>query len=307
MLRKWYYPSWCGDYRLEARMRDTNGGYRDPGAEEVPEVCVLTVTDPTPAEIEELALFLEKAKWQGWASKLAGLRETGTSQLEIKAPLWEAAHVLLGLDEKPREGLLTTVVSENGEVRAFDTSQGKMLTRAEVVEGARAVTTRRPTLCCPSCAPGAEMRASRVLRAFCTPAQWQTWVERGYLICVGNLSGDAYRVAHRHSPLGIKQGKCAWDLTYSHVMHAHYAFLPPPEEVLALKLTLEHREHWIRNGSGCCYDLGSNYINPFMSSDDQSGDGIDDARFTRSLGVIFREMAQGAKVLLKEAFDDDRS
>lgn len=292
MIMTWYHPSWCGDYRLETLVREQEGLYHAPQAAEDVTCTVLTVTDPTPAEIVELSRFLDAARRKGWVSKLAGLRETGMSQLEISASIWEAGHLLLHRRGKPRQGVITAVKSVAGTVEAIAGTEADAEAKVQEAIAApsadTAVTTPRPTPCCPRPVSGPEQRASDVLQEFCTSRQWNDWLRYGQLVVVGNLSGHAYRIAHRHSPVARRQGRCAWDLTTDRVMHMHCSQLPPPEEVLAIKLAIEHREHWVRNSSTAFSGRGPYYPDPFMTEDRQGLDGVVDATITQVIGGAFR-------------------
>jgi hypothetical protein len=290
-VRRWYVPSWCGDYRLTATVEDKGerSGYREPGAEEEATLSLLTVTDPTPVEVKRLGDFLAHARKQGWVPGLAGVAESGTSELIIRAPIWEAAHALLDRKGTGRPGTLTSVVSADGKVTSVDGVGAEAEALVKSDDAKEAVTTSRPTLCCPNCVQGPEKRASEVLHAFCTQAQRESWDVHGFLVCYGNLTGRAYRIAHRKSPLAQQQGKPAWDIEGGHLMHCHCANLPPPEEALAIKLTLEKREHWIRNRSGALRaDPGTKFWNPFMPASAQVMDGVPDAGVTRSIAAWMR-------------------
>lgn len=286
MLSRWFIPSWSGDFRLVAEGEDK---------------CRLIVVNPTLAEIEQLGSFLVKARKKGYVPDIAGVAEKGESTLTINASVAKAGRLLLGR-KMPRKGLLTSVKSVDGRLEVVDGDAGseEVTEAVEKPEADKAVTTRRPTLCCPTPQVEREVRASEVLRTFCTSKQWEEWVAKGYLHCVGNLTGHSYRIAHRHSPLAAEQRKICWDLHDDHVVHCYDWSVPPPEEALAIKLTLEHREHWIRNASGM-YTLGAVgdaifdprrnrkstelYPDPFMSPDRQYLDGTDDAAFVRGFGA----------------------
>ena len=147
-----------------------------------------------------------------------------------------------------------------------------------------AVTTSRPTNCCPYTIPGDTRgrRADRLLLAFCTAEQQETWIEYGWLEAVGGITGDLYRIAHRHSPIARDQTKVAWLLTHNQVIHAHATWLPPAEEVLTLKLVIEGHESWVRNPSAT---LGGAPVlpHPFQPKDRQAADGLAEAGFVASL------------------------
>ena len=122
----------------------------------------------------------------------------------------------------------------------------KLETAAEDEKAETAVTTKRPTKCCPDPIEGPLVRSSRVLRKFCTPQQWKDWCVHGWLICYGHLSGHAYRLVHRHHPAAKVQGKICYDLDDRQTLHAYDWSTPPAEEVLAFKLILENIEPWLR-------------------------------------------------------------
>jgi hypothetical protein len=81
----WAFPTWSGDFRLEA-----DGG----------EKSVLTVVSPTPAEIERLGRFLKKARAKGWVGQHVGFVPNGEVKIQVDAPLAKAGRILLG--EKPK-------------------------------------------------------------------------------------------------------------------------------------------------------------------------------------------------------------
>jgi hypothetical protein len=263
-LRRWCHPSWCGDFRLEADGDDA---------------CKLVVIDATPAEQELLDKFMKKARKKGWIGEMVGVKPTGQTTLNLPVPVAEAGKLLLAR-KAPRKGILTAVKSVKGELEiVLGDDEDKLAEATEKEDADEAVTTRRPTLCCPTPVSGPERRASEVLRAFSTPEQWDSWVKNGFLLCTGGLSGHRYRVCNRHSELARRQGKITWDLDDDGIVHAYDWSLPPAEEVLAMKLALEHAEHWIRNRSGVLRMGELKFRNPFVSEADQGLDGTQDAAF----------------------------
>lgn len=146
-----------------------------------------------------------------------------------------------------------------------------------------AVTTSRPTNCCPYTIPGDTRgrRADKLLLAFCTAEQRETWIKYGWLEARGRITGDRYRVAHRHSPIARKQTKVTWLLDSDQVVHAHATWLPPAEEVLTLKLVIEGHESWVRNPS-TVFGIPS-LPHPFQSERTQSHDGLTEAAFVSGL------------------------
>ncbi len=238
--------------------------------------------------MERLTKFVKKARKKGWLSELEGVALKGETKLTLGASIVDAGRVLLGRRGKKSklDGLLTVVRSVDGSIQSEHepeaTESALMKPKAD-----KAVTTRRPTLCCPEPVSGPDVRASEVLAAFCTPSQWEEWWQDGVLHCWGGLSGHRYRIAHRHSELAREQGKVAWDETDDIVVHCYDWAVPPAEEVLAIKLTLEQREHWIRNRSGIlAWRAEKRYHNPFVSDDAQMLDGTVDTAIVTSLGPV---------------------
>jgi len=274
-MRRWFIPSWCGDFRLEAVDEKT---------------CKLIVTDPIPTELTQLGQFLVKARKKGWVDNCAGISPQGKSDLVIGAPVAKAGKVLLGR-KSPRKGILTVIKSEDGVLTAV-TGDGDELQKASAAPtAADAVTVRRPTLCCPYATTGPDLRASQVLQAFCTTEQWRSWLNLGYLYCCGNLSGRKYLVAHRHHPIAINNKYVVWDVTGDHVVHCWDWSIPPPEETLVIKLVLEHAEHWIRNRSGTFgLNIDDQYHNPFMPDNAQWQDGLLSTRLSCSVAKAIRSL-----------------
>jgi hypothetical protein len=270
MIETLIIPSWCGDYSLTA----------DGEAK-----CVLTVKDPTVSEQISLERFLLKCFSKGWVKPFAGIAGNGETKIEILASILDASKLLLGR-KSPRTGIITAVKSVNGEVEAVLGETPKLEEALAKPEAKEAVTTRRPTLCCPVPVAGPDIRASRVLELFSTAQQRRDWQEHGYLRCHGCFSGHRYRVAHRHSALAREQRKIVWDETDDRVIHAYDWSLPPAEEALAVKHAIEFAEHWIRNSSSCLYAGATDrYEDPFVDGGDREGlDGTKDAAFVRSFG-----------------------
>jgi len=275
----WYHPSWCGDFRLIQENGDTDKSR-------------LIVHDPTPAELEKLGKFLVKARKKGWIDDVSGISTKGESTLLIDAPVVKAGKLLMGW--KRRKDLLTAVKSYSGEITPVIGNGEEVEKEVAKKTTEKAVTTKRPTLCCPYPVKGPDIRASEVLQAFATPKQWEDWERHGYLIAYGNLTGDPYRICHRHTPLAKRQGKVAWNIKDKQVVHCYDWSVPPAEEVLAIKHTLEHCEHWIRNPSGY-FAATQRFHNPFRSSGrQQMADGTEDTAFLDSFGAALR--AQGFKL-----------
>ena len=267
----WYVPSATGDFRLE----------------KAGEASLLTVEDPTPHELDILNGFLAKARSSSWVDEGAVIEPRGRTELAVAASVQKAGAILAG-DAMPKKGALTAVRSKDGTIVAVvDMGSAEDVARQlqkVARKNSRAVTTRRPTLCCPNPIEGPEVRSSHVLRAFCTAKQWASWVKHGWLTCRGGLTHRLYRVAHRHHPLAIEQGFIGFDVQANEPLHCYDWRVPPAEEVLSVKLVLEHREDWIRNPSGWFYG-GPSFDHPFGFG---AWDGTWDTGLVSGFGQLLR-------------------
>lgn len=280
---KWFIPNWTGDYRLLSK----NGS------------CVLEVEKPTPHEKAIVKKFLTSAKKKGWVgfdsygfddppegigSRNSFYRETGKHQIPISAPMADAGKLLVRLT-KPIERTITAVSFSDGKLKVIDQAQSKeveaAIQKAEAEEAKRskkaaAASVSRPTTCCPDCVPGSVERASEALLAFLTPEQHDRWAADRSIVVEGNLTGHRYLLSHRGSPRAVRQKKICFDLDDRFVLHFHQSEVPPEEEILAAKLVLEHREHWLRN-EATCLGFGVTHTDVFKNPFGDYMDGTFDA------------------------------
>ncbi len=278
-MRAWYIPSSTGDFRLEQHADDALK-------------CLLTVEDPTPDELKKLGNFLAKARQRKWIDKALGISGTGRTELVVDTTIAKAGPILAG-SAMPGRGTLTAVRSEKGTLMCVADETEPEAVEEAVSDEAKdkdkdkpkaevATTVRRPTTCCPNpiAVEGPLKRSSRVLREFCTPSQWRSWVSDGVLYCLGGMTGIRYRICHREHPLAAEQGKICRDVEHGVTLHFWDWSIPPAEEVLAVKLMLENRESWLRN-EATYFGRGPKFKNPlgmFL-------DGTWDASFYRQVGA----------------------
>jgi len=284
-MRAWYIPSRTGDFRLEKHPEDD-------------EFCILTTEDMTPDEAKRVKSFLVEAKTRGWVDSSL-VPASGRHELVVRSTVRQAGPILAA-DVLPGRGVLTVVKSVKGTVMAVvDETQEPESVTPKVEANPKdkkldaAVTVQRPTTCCPDPIPveGPLKRSSRVLREFCTPSQWRSWVDHGFLYCIGQLTGVRYRIVHREHPLAAKQGKICRDLDNGVTLHFYNCWVPPAEEVLAAKLILENREPWLRN-EATFFGGGEKFKNPLG----MGGDGTWDAMLFSGIGSLFHPPG---KVLLE--------
>jgi len=281
-MRRWYFPSWNGDIRIEEHPEDPK------------KKTLLTVISPTAAEIKKLGeidMLVRKRGWRDRDKPMVGSFSVNwpeRAEFMLDAPVSRIGKVLL---KKVKGGkqTLTAVVFEDGTQEVAD-GDGEAVaalvdTEAEGKEPEKAVSVKRPTPCCPTCFTEDPITAAdEVLKEFLTPSEWETWVSDLAVYAYGGMSGHLYRIAHRQSPEAARQRKICLDLTNGEVLHFHDWSVPPAEEVLASKLILEHREDWLRNEA----TLASRpcYKNPFGDG----SDGIPDSRVTANVGAFLEGM-----------------
>lgn len=249
-MRAWYIPSWNGDHRLEEHPK--HGG------------SLLTVHDPTPAEVETIERFLAFARGKGW-TKVTTLPAKG--KVDLSAPVSEAGLELARLHHAPAsDRTITAVRFEGGKVEVATLSDEeetkKLAEKAEEDKESKAATTKRATPCCPQCLPGAVGPASEVLLSFLTAEQHRDWSRHRAIEVEGGLSQHRYILAHRHSKLARHFGRIGYDADDSIVMHFYDWSVPPEEEVLSAMLILQHREPWLRN-EATCFGGRHRFKNPF--------------------------------------------
>lgn len=293
---RWYLPSWNGDIRAE----------RDP---DDPKQTLVTIVEPTVAELMTLGKLEHLLRKKGWYKEDEPLWEdvkdqrrtdAKRQQVLVHAKIDKVAKLLVD-GFKPGKQTLTAFVYKDGEIETVDGTQGdealeKAAAKAADGKGHRAATVKRPTPSCPACRAGAVEPATEVLLDFLDEGQHRDWARDRTIVVQGGLTSHRYLIAHRNSPTAAELGRIAFDLDDGRVMHFHDSSVPPEEEVLAAKLILEHREPWLRNEATC---IGATWTpnglqipgvlsrrqalvfkNPFGDG----GDGVEDAVLTATLG-----------------------
>lgn len=299
---RWYLPSWNGDIRAEPA----------PDREDRTRI---TIIEPTMDELMTLGRLEHQFREKGWYEDDAALwvplkdrRRKGAKRQEvvIRAPLNEVAPLLVE-NYKPGKQTLTAIVYRDGEVETVDGTQGSEAL-AEVADKAvkkkakKGASVKRATPCCPQCELGSVEPASEVLLDFLDERQHADWRDHRYIQVRGGRTGHRYLVAHRHSQTAVKLGRICFDLDDRTVLHFHDNSVPPEEEILGVKLVLEHREHWLRN-EATVIDPSFNRDgtedhshNPVQVFDNPFGDyldGVDDAAIAQVVGSGIMGAAHG--------------
>jgi len=118
-------------------------------------------------------------------------------------------------------------------------------------EVTKVATVKEPIRGCPAPDFAAiRRRASRVLKAFLTPAQVEDFEKRNRFIVRGADTDHQYMVTCRNAPdqLACFGGRTVFDLTDGHPLCVHDWDVPAEEEMLSLAclLQLPGRESWVR-------------------------------------------------------------
>ena len=247
-MRFWAIPSWAGDFRFEEK----------DGA------LLLTVKDPTAGEQEALRRWTKVAEKRGWVTAAsAGTLRQGISvemRLEPDVTLADAAAEMARLLNYKRAGVITAFAFADGQVRVTEALGAEKLPKwarttapAEVKPAeapVKAVTVARPSLSCPECPGPASLEkrnmACEVLWEFLDAEQRKEWLADRAITTFGGLTGHCYRIAARDTEEARGRGRTAFDLDDRVILHNYHLTVPPEEEVLTVKLMLEHRENWLR-------------------------------------------------------------
>lgn len=234
---RWFIPSWNGDFRFEP-----NG----EGASK------LVVEKPTPLELEALTRWLKVAAKEKWVENKATKASDIKDSLSVNAPVPTAAAAMAKILNHKRAGVITAFRFADGKIEVTEAIDdlprwARKLAKAAPAPEA-AVTVHRPSLSCPECEGKNEheRKACDVLWEFLNPRQRAEWLKDRAIRVVGNLTRHVYRVSSRDTEAAKIVGRCTVDETDRLCLHHYDWTVPPEEEVLAIKLILEHRENWLR-------------------------------------------------------------
>ena len=233
-MKFWAIPSWNGDIRFTP-----NGD----------ESTLVSVVKPTLVETEAMKRFNKIAIKKGW-TEVTNMHEK--ESIAVAAGFQLVGNEFLKLMKMKRKGVLTAVAFEGGKVQVTEVVDDDKLpvwAREKADDGASAMTTvKRPTLSCPECLGKSESdrAACDVLWEFLSESQRKEWLDRRAITVFGGLTGYCYRVCSRDTEMARRTGRITFDLTNRTVIHNYGYDRPPEEDVLTVKLLLEHRENWLR-------------------------------------------------------------
>lgn len=260
---RWFIPSWNGDVRFEPAGDGKSS---------------LVTADLTALERVIIAKWAEGAAKSGWIDEptrvlLAGA-PTAIDALTVNAPVPVAAAAMAKLLRYNAKGVITAFSFAGGKVQVTEAMGVEKLPRwarkatealalpsqpaapiapappapPPAPEPEAAVTVRRPSLSCPECLgkPERVRMACDVLWEFLDVDQRKEWKRKRAITAFGSLTGHAYRLHPRDSLGSVPYGRVAFDMDDRVILHNFAREVPPEEELLTVKLLLEHRENWLR-------------------------------------------------------------
>ena len=225
-LRYWFVPAHCGDFRLE---KDGDNA------------SILSVVDPTADDLLKLLPFLSEAAKRGWTT-VAALRvqPVGETKITLGVSLPEAGKLLADTVHGEADSSQWTAVRYEKGVLLID---GTDLPAEKEKEPEAAVTVKAPKRGCPRPTP-ADVRAGQVLSMFSTRRQMDSWRTHGFMPVVGGSTGKLYNLYHRNVAHHKGLERLLIRAEDQRPVCIYDPRVPPAEEVLAIKLAIEHRENW---------------------------------------------------------------
>ena len=286
-MQVWYIPTWNGDLRMETHPENKK-------------LTQLSIIKPTPAELEVLKEIKKLAIEKGWICESdwpKDLKKGKNKKISLASPLDICGPDIAKLMQGGKSSL-TAISLKNGKIEVTETKNSiklKKLIQKLKNEGKKdpnkkpesATTVKRHTPCCPVCMEGAIEPATEALLSFLNEKEHEMWAKDRRIVVTGGITGHQYSLAHRKSKIAAAHGKICFDLTDGGKLHFHDSSVPPEEEILAAKLILEHREHWLRN-EATCLGGGLTHVlkNPFAGG----MDGVPDSAFTQTMGMTFKAL-----------------
>lgn len=205
--------------------------FGDISIEEVDEVVRLKTTDLSMTEKKLLKEIIKKFKLYDLSEK-ESLEDMEVPLENVKL---EDLHKFMKDVLKKNKPTITAIKYKDGKIEIVEDLKGK--------NGEVAVTTDKPVRGCPM--PEmiqSEVRASVVLNHFLDNTQIKDFETYRQIVAIGNSSHKPYLITSRYSPRVVDMGQL-YDIGDKKIICASCNEIPPSEEILALKLMIEHKEH----------------------------------------------------------------
>ncbi len=210
--------------------------YGDVNIEQIGDNVILKTTSLTTIEEKLIKHLLTK-----YEDKILELKDTDGSlenkEFTIQNIKLADVHKVMTKILKKDKPILTALKFKDGKIEVTEELKDK--DTEEAITGA---TVEKPHRHCP--VPSfmeTEFRASQVLKEFLTDQQLKDFEHHRQIVCKGNYSGKNYLITSRWSPKISTYGQI-FDLVTNELICANCNELPPSEELLSLKLMIEHKE-----------------------------------------------------------------
>lgn len=216
---KAYFPSTFGDINIEQDNKNV----------------VLTTVDMTVHEEETLKEIIKKFYHE--KAKEPPTKYENTKIILSNTKL-EDVHKFMIKKLKKNKATLTAIKLKGGKLELVDEIKPEHEEKAK-----SAVTTEKPRRGCPmpEMTLQKEVRASEVLKEFLTQQQIEDFDNHKSFISVGNHTHHPYLITSRWSEKVETYGQ-VFDLINKHSVCTSCNEIPPSEEMLAMKLSVELNE-----------------------------------------------------------------
>jgi hypothetical protein len=215
---KIYYPSVFGDINIEQDNKNV----------------VLSTVDLTVSEEEVLKEIIKK-----FVGKIKEpIKTYENTKVIIENVKIEDIHKFMIKKLKKNKLTLTAIKLKDGKLELVDEIKKEHVEKAD-----SAVTTQKPTRGCPlpSITVQKEVRASTVLKEFLTQQQIEDFNKHRSFVSIGNYTHHPYLITSRWS-LTIEKFGQVYDLVEKRKVCTSCKEIPPSEEMLAMKLSVELNE-----------------------------------------------------------------
>ena len=218
---KIYYPSTFGDINIEQDIDNNN--------------VILSTVNLTVHEEETLKEIIKKFYHDKSKEPPTSYENTKIILPNVKL---EDVHKFMIKKLKKNKPTLTAIKLKDGKLELVDEIKDE---HKHVTD--KAVTTQKPPRGCPlpKMTTQKEVRASEVLKEFLTEQQIKDFNENKSFISIGNHTHHPYLVTSRWSPKVEKYGQ-VFDLVEKRKVCTSCKEVPPSEEMLAMKLSVELNE-----------------------------------------------------------------
>jgi len=216
---KAYFPSTFGDLNIEQDGKNT----------------ILSTVDLTVSEEETLKEIIRKFFHE--KAKDLPLSYENTKIILSNTKI-EDVHKFMIKKLKKNKATLTAIKLKDGKIELVDEIKPEHKEKAT-----SAVTTQKPPRGCPmpNITLQKEVRASTVLKEFLTPQQIDDFNNHKSFISIGNHTHHPYLITSRWSEKVNIYGQ-VYDLVNKHRVCTSCREIPPSEEMLAMKLSVELNE-----------------------------------------------------------------